>query len=249
MSDAFDLHGTEAQRELARRTLTVRCDYPWARLLPGLRAATGRETIPVEWADLSRWAGAITAEGHAHVHEDGDTAHVLEARARVLGLAWYSGRVQVEATLTGDVAAEVLLSEAAHMVDFFALTDPQRVAVWNALHGPGHRLPEDADVTDAVDLGHGHGWFDVGPYGAWIGEALMEAFVRAFSDVPVTIALGHPTDAAAAAQVRTALLADRPPYFGIDGSPVYHDSHRGIDRDAEWWTRPPDRRPCGTCRP
>jgi hypothetical protein len=39
------------------------------------------------------------------------------------------------------------------------------------------------------------------------------------------------------------------PYFGIDGSPVFHDSHRGIAADAFYVTPPGDRRPCRVCKP
>lgn len=246
-ADVFaPIQGNARQVELTRHVLEERCDYPWERLLPGLRATVGRETIPVEWVDLTRYGAAVDGRTHGDQH----SAHVLAYRRQVLGLAWYSGKVSVEATLTGDLAAEVLLAETAHMVDFFALTNRQRVAVWNALHDAEHRLPEDVPVVDAVDLGHGHGWFDVGPYGSWVGEAFMEAFVKAFSDVPVVIKLGHhPTDEAAAVEVRAAVLGERLPLFGLAGSRVYHDSHRGIAHELEWAMPPAGRRPCRVCKP
>lgn len=207
----FQLQGTQNQQRIIRETLD-RTDFPWDRLRPLLRQTTGdRDYIPVEWADLSRYAGAamkerkagvagdarVADDGHAHDHdhghedmlfhahgsEDGDEWHAIGYRNQVLGLAWYSGRVSMSLTLESRplLAAEVFLSEGAHMVDFFYMTDEQRRRVFNAFHG-------DPDVDPAP---HGHDWFDVGSYWDFVGEAFMGGFVRAYSDVPVTIPFTH----------------------------------------------------------
>lgn len=266
----FTYQGTARQREIARTALEERCDFPWHVLLFGLQAQTGRSTIPVDWQDLSRWAATAEAQGaRAHktndpvVEVDGDKAWLIEHRHRVLGLAWYSGRVTLEQTLVDEpeLAGEVLLSEGAHMWDFFGMSDRDRVAVWNALHPPHQQLPLDADVTDGVDLGHGHGWFDVAGYYSWVGEALMGLFVAAFSDYPVTIDFDHPVTAEAAAKVRAIVFPPppEPEHCGFARSKVFHHkscwvvrllptscAHEFPSRDAAVAS---GRRPCKLCKP
>ena len=244
-------NGTEQQNAIVAEAL-ARCDFPFRDF--------GDATVPVEWDDLSRYNTINDAEGHKHVHINGDIGHVLEARERVLGLAWYSGKVTLEQELVHrpTLAMEVFLSEGAHMVDFEnigGMTDEQRRRIWNAVHPPEQHIPAGADVVDGVDLGHGHGWFDVGSYRSWVGEAWMGLFTRAFSDIPVTIPFDHPATDEAVADVRRIFLpATEPePYFGIAGSSVYHDRHRGVRRDVEFATEADavaaGRRPCGVCRP
>jgi hypothetical protein len=223
---SWALQGTEAQQRIVRDALAA-CDYPFDRLLPGLRAATGRDSIPVDWQDLSRYSSVAERDAHLHVHEDGDDAHpvirVVEGRARVLGLAWYSGRVTLDLSLERDerLAHEVMLAEGAHMVDFFYMNDQHRRAIVNALHH--QQLPNNHPITDGVPFGldsHTCGWFDVGPYGMWIGESWMEAFVEAFSPVTVTIQLGHPVSPVQATYIRRVLLG--PALVGTARGKAYH---------------------------
>jgi hypothetical protein len=236
--------GTASQVELVQQAVD-RMTFPFDVLLPGLRAAVGRDTIPVDWADLSQWAGASAAASD-HDHGDHDQPDPLEARGRVLGLAWYSGRVSLDVSLESDpeLAVEVFASEGAHMVDFFWMTDAHRRAVWNALHSSAEDLPADAHVTDATDLGHGHGWFDVGGYRSWVGEAWMGLFVRAYSDAPVTIPFDHPPTDAAVAEVRAALT----PYFASSTGTV-HDQHRRIRPVRYLAAVPAGAATCRVCRP
>lgn len=208
-------------------------------------------TIPIEWADLSRYTQELSekqeAGAHLHFHEGEDTGHPIEVRSRVLGLAWYSGRVTLDASLQGDIAlaGEVLLSEFAHMVDFFWMTDRHRMLIWNALHPDEEDLPLDTNVEDGVPIGGDEGWFDVGDYRAWVGEAWMGLFVRAYSDYAVTIPFNRaPTDDAVA-QVRAAFT----PYASMGGSEVYHDTHKTVRRDFLYVEPPTELRPCKTCRP
>ncbi len=260
----WNLQGTENQQRIAREGLAV-CDFPFHRLAPQLRSEVGRDSIPVEWADLSRYAATSTAgEAHAHVHEDGDTAHpierVVEGRRRVLGLAWYSGKVSLELSLEQDerLAHEVLLAEGAHMVDFFYMTDAHRRAVVNALHRD--QLPDNTPVVDGQPLGldgHECGWFEVGPYGMWVGEAFMEGFIESFSPVKVTIQLGHPVSPVQAAYIRRALLG--PSLVGTSSGKTYHRPTCPFIRPswvmaAHDWPTPVDaerdgRRACRVCRP
>lgn len=272
-NDLFIPQGTIRQQDVIRAAL-ARCDFPWGWLRVGLHADTGRERIPVEWADLSRYADTAPAATQLHDHEGarahggshdvrdpvtGEKAHVLAARDRVLGLAWYSGKVTIDTRLVADpvLAGEVFLSEAAHMVDFFWLADRHRIAVWNALHPASEQLDPDTAVADGQDLGHGHSWFDVGPYGSWVGEALMGAFVAAFSDFPVTMLFpDHPVTPRAAKAVRAALLGAPPPaeFVGARRSRVYHHPDcwivPAIIRPLPLGhVAPPDRRPCRLCKP
>lgn len=264
--DLFLLHGTPRQQNIVRDAL-ARCDFPWPWLRVGLRADTGREQIPVGWEDLSRAHDSAAAERHvsARMHDvtdpaTGEKAHVVEARGRVLGLAFYSGKVVLDTSLTGlpELAAEVFLSEAAHMVDFFWMADRHRVAIWNALHPQDQQIPADTAVTDGIDLGHGHGWFDVGAYRTFVGESWMGLFCLAFSDVAVTIEFAdHPVTARAAKAVRAAMVPQETPpdpFVGARRSRVYH--HPGcyivpaILRPLDLgMVPPPDRRPCRLCRP
>lgn len=221
----WDLQGTARQQQIVGTALD-RCSFPFDSLAPGLLAATGRTTIPVEWADLSVYAGvlaeALAGEGHPHVHgDDGDKADIIASRDRVLGLAWYSGRVSIERTLEGDpeLAGEVFHSEGAHMIDFFLMSDVQRVGIWNALHGPTEQLAEGAPIEDGTDLGHGHGWFDVGGYYSFVGEAFMGAFVKTYTTYAVTMDFDHPTSHLATYGVRNTLT----PYFLHDG--LVHEPH------------------------
>lgn len=199
------------------------CDFPWELL--------SAHEIPVEWADLSVYGAQLEAEralrarassnvfDDGHVwdseldhHHSGDfdpMVREVDGRSRVLGLAWYSGKVSLDTSLVANplLAEEVFLSEAAHMTDFFWMDDPLRVAVWNAAHPDIEDLPLDANVEDAVDLGHGHGWFDVSGYYTWLGEWYMGAFVKGFSEgIPVTIEFDHPLTEEAALEVRHAFM-------------------------------------------
>jgi len=145
----FELAGTPAQNAVAQAAL-ARCTFPFDVL--------SVDRIPVEWADLSRYAATVAegkaSGGHAHVHENGDTGHPVEARERVLGLAWYSGRVTLDTSLETDptLAGEVLLSEGAHMLDFFWMTDRRRMVIYNALHPEAEDLPLDTNVEDGVPI-------------------------------------------------------------------------------------------------
>jgi hypothetical protein len=193
----WQLLGTPHQQAIAAAALD-RCTFPFEVMLPGLRAQTGREQVPVEWADLSRFAGALGQDSHPHVHGYTDEAHVLANRARVLGLFWFSGRVSLDVSLERDpdLAGEVLLSEGAHAVDMFTLTPAQRHTIWGALHTGDEAIEHDLM----------HGWFEQ-PYTEWtgefidaggnvayrdqVGEAWMGLFVAAWSDFPVTIPFTH----------------------------------------------------------
>lgn len=242
----WDLRGTENQNRIIQEALD-RTTFPFDVLLPGLQASVGRSYIPVEWEDLSRYNRVADAEGHEHVHINGDTGHPIfreiEGRQRVLGLAWYSGKVSMDTSLEFDdeLAFEVFLSEGAHMIDFFWMTQEHREAIWNALHVDA----EDSDhVTEEGEVGHGHSWFDVGGYYSWVGEAWMGLFVRAYSNVLVTIDFDHPPTDAAVREARLALT----PYFQTRSGMV-HDRHRRMV-PVRYLSRIPDGYPrCGVCKP
>lgn len=252
----FELRGTPKQQGIVRQALR-RCSFPWDRMIPGLRAKVGRDRIPVEWADLSRYAEQQEEAHGARKHGDDSDFDILKVRNRVLGLAWYSGKVTLDVSLERDreLAAEVFLSEGAHMVDFFdPIMDQKRTAIYNAFHPDEQDVHHDTTIHDGVDLGHGHGWFDVGGYYSWVGEAFMGGFVRAYSDVKVTIAFVHPPTDQAVAEIRAALTpAPDAPVYGLPWRGVFHDRHRSIPR-LKIWNSPAEavaagRRPCGTCKP
>lgn len=242
----WELRGNENQNRIVQQALD-RTRFPFDDLRPGLQAAVGRSVIPVEWGDLSRYNLIPDETEHLHVHMNGDTGHPItrdiDGRHRVLGLAWYSGRVTLDNSLEFDdeLAMEVFLSEGAHMIDFFWMTPEHREAIWNALHADH----EDAEhVPDTGEVDHGHSWFDVGGYYSWVGEAWMGLFVRAYSDLPVTIDFDHPPTDAAVAEARAALT----PYFQTKSGKV-HDKHRGQVPVRYLATIPEGASRCGVCKP
>lgn len=268
----WELQGTDQQKAIVQEAIR-RCNFPFEVMQPQLRSEVNREAIPVEWADLSRWGG--TAMRHfggqhdrhdhehdqeheanwSHVHTEG--AHGVAFRERVLGLAWYSGKVSLDISMESNpaLAMEVFLAEGAHMVDFFFMENRHRVAVWNALHhsDSSAQLSPDTNITDGLDLGHGHSWFDVGGYYSWVGEAWMGLFIKAYSDLPVTIPFDHPPDYEAVHVAQHAFT----PYFGSNPkyvpAKVYHDHHKGRPKH-EWFVsaehaRSKGRQPCRVCKP
>lgn len=290
--NVWALRGNAEQNAVVAATLD-RSTYPYRRLLPGLRERVGKTAIPVEWADLSRFgqsepnAPAVAAGEHDHDdHDHGDEgtwahvhteeAHGVAFRNIVLGLAYYSGKVVLHTGLLTNprLAGEVFLSEAAHMVDFFELSDEQRRGVYNSLHsGTEHDYTGAAPIVDGTNLGHDHGWFDVGSYREWAGEAWMGLFVRAYSDLPVTIPFTHPPTNEAVQEVRNLLTPPPTPpapepeddptddVWGVVPSTVFHSAasatgrHRRVyeSKDVEWTNRADalaaGRRPCKVCRP
>lgn len=210
-----------------------RCDFTFNLLAPILNSSTGKTSIPVEWTDLSNFSlGATSAE-----------YDVLEYRNRVLGLAWYSGKISLDNSLVDnpEFAQEIFLAEAAHMVDFFYMTDAMRdriVAVY-----------ESAD---------GHGWFDVGGYNDWFGESWMSGFTLAFSDITPTISMTHEVTREKAREFRTILGVVEPEvekpreFFRTRRGKKYHDIHQGLVQ-SELLTKERAEesglRPCGRCKP
>lgn len=268
----WDLQGTENQNAIIRTALDA-CDFPFELLVPKLSSTKGKVRIPVDWADLSTYGaqavrgaeqGTSTHTGHHdnHVHDHSVGEYdLLEYRSRVLGLAWYSGRVTMDISLERDhqLAREVFLSEGAHMVDFFYMTDEQRQAIALAFHG--------GDATP-----HGHDWFDVGSYREWVGEAFMGGFIKAFaSTIPVTIPFVHPATAPVGLEIRRILLPAPPPtptptpvpvpddhdhepvFASNGGKDIYHDSHHRVKHDRTFANKHEAEaagyRACKVCKP
>jgi hypothetical protein len=253
---AFDLSSnTPAQRAIIE-TAVARCDFDFDRILPRLRAETGRQAVPVTWEDLTRYgaaasAGANTIEDPRH-HDEHGHGHDGHRRA-TLGLAYYSGRIVVEQSLVNqpDLAQIIFLAEAAHMVDFFVLTPEQRAAIFDLFHEPG--TPD-----------HGHGWFEETgntDYWSWVGEAWMYGFIKAYTDIePGAGGMQHELTEYDVTAVRALLGAKTPPpvpdpFCAARFGYAYHKI------GAHWWvtctTTYPSReaaeeagrRPCRLCKP
>lgn len=260
MSDygIFDIQGTDPQKTITKAILE-RSTFPFSLLCPGLQAQTGRTSIPIDWQNCDaiaarpRKAGVDDGHTHDHGHAGQVGFHPIERRERILGLAWYSGRVTLDLSLESDpeLAGEVFMSEGAHMADFFYMTDDMRRQVYNIFHTTDQHIPEGTAIDDSVDYGHGHGWFDVGGYYSWVGEAFMGIFTVTFSDFPVTINFDHPVPPDAEPKLRSALLPQS--YFGTKKGWTFHDSHKGVRQDLHWPTRSAaidaGRQPCRTCKP
>jgi len=165
---------------------------------------------------------------------------------RALGLFWLSGRIEVHSKITNPVLeAEVLLSELAHAVDQYVLTDADRIRLQEQWHPDG---PDE------------HTWFDKGPYNTWSGEAMMGLFVTAYSDLPVTFdQFVHKPTPDVVALLRSLGPVPPPPavmFVGCRTSSVFHK------KDAHWWLScsthtwasweaavAAGRRPCRWCKP
>jgi len=231
VTEVFDLSNLAPTERAITAEAIARCEFEWERLLPGLRAARGKDRILVEWTDLSRMAGAAerqrrTSGAHEHARDEhGDVGHPIIVNAfagpgtpyrkRTLGLAWYSGKVSIDSSLLAqpELAGEVFLAEGAHMLDFFWLLDPQRQELTDVLHGHG-------TAPGAQTAEHGHTWFDNPSYWADVGEAFMGLFVLAFSDYPVTLSgFEHKATPAMARAAREYL---QPATYGRAQGRTYH---------------------------
>lgn len=265
--DAFDLSSlTTAQRDLITAAIK-RCTFDFTRCLPRLKAEKNRDRIPVTFEDLSRYAEAMPSQDgheHAHSHADGAEYHVVILRRRVLGLAWYSGKITIEQSLVNEplLCQEVFLAEAAHMVDFFVITPEQREAIFHLFHG--------GDKT-----AHNHGWFEEtgnNDYWSWVGESWMGAFIRAYSDIePWDKGFMHRLDERQAQAILPVLdpvpepPTEQPPtsptptgpitygFFATKTGSVFHDVHRGVKQVRTFETRSDavaaGLSPCKTCKP
>jgi hypothetical protein len=219
--------------------------FPWSKLVPGILRDVGRDHIPTQLSDLSRY-GARAAGEHSHDHShDHDEVHVLEARGRVLGLFWTDYRIECDQSLRGDLLAEVLWSEAAHAIDQAMLTDPQRFEIIDALHPEG---PDEHTWWEKLDYG--------GEYTTLIGESAMEIIVRAYTPLTATINLHHevtPHVIEVARRILTPPMVKPAPFFGLARSSVVHAEHRGIEKQVGWTSLrealDAGRRPCRVCRP
>jgi hypothetical protein len=215
----------------------------------------GRDHIPTQLSDLSRYgARAASAAGeHSHDHgHDHDEVHVLEARHRVLGLFWTDYRIEIDYFVVDepDLAAEVLWSEAAHAIDQAMLTDAQRAEIVAALHPEG---PDEHTWWERPGEDYG------AAYNRLIGESAMQIVVEVYTPLKATINLHHevtPHVLDVARRILTPELVESAgpaPFFGLRESRSVHDNHRGIDRQVEWTSLrealDAGRRPCRVCRP
>lgn len=197
----FDLSSlTENQRRIIVDAID-RTDFPWLALQSELQLEKNKSYIPVEFEDLSRYVQIAVEQqhqhqraevsdevrktstphihtGHFHVDEEGDLGHGILFRNRVLGLAWYSGRVSIDISLESEpeYAIEVFLAEGAHMIDFFYMIPNHRRDIFKIYH---------PDMTDEQIVAHtDHGWFEEtgnNDYWSWVGESFMAGFIRAYT--------------------------------------------------------------------
>lgn len=266
----FDLSQLRPREQQITHDALKRCTFPWDLLLPKLKQTKQKNQIPVEWADLSRYMAEATVTSstdhqHMHVYHSGDQAHVLTRsvplhtqhrvmaehglplayRQRVLGLAWYSGKISIAAELVEEptLAQEVMLAEGSHMVDFFYMTDEHRKELFKVFHS-------------GSDAPHGHEWFDNASYWDDVGEAFMAGFCYAYSDlIPDDSSFSHRATPAIGQQIRSILTpqAFDDPFFATRRSKVFHDEHHTLSRQITFPTykqaAASGRRPCGTCKP
>lgn len=175
-----------------------RCFFDFSLLKPGLLGGNewsvpGKTQIPINVRSLVNFAQEAQANGwregidyhaimvnpqtgglvdsHEVEHHHGLAANVAPA---VYGLFWFHGLVEVEESLLGnpDLFDEVFHAEGAHATDFFyALPTGKRTAIHAIIctHSPRHA------------------WFEPSPYFDMPGEGFMGIFIKAFTDLPVTL--------------------------------------------------------------
>lgn len=170
-----------------------------------IKKKTGKK-VPIVVSDLSRFAGNMDANGHGHVHEGDEHAHLLGlpepkimaftgddravrdviSRRAPLGLYWLptpqypAGRIEIHsgALNNPDLAREVLIAEIAHAVDYGAMTDSQRARINRLFEHTGHEHTHDEHDEIGPDE-----WFEghEGGYWAWPGERFMALFMAAYA--------------------------------------------------------------------
>ena len=133
-----------------------------------------QRTVTISFEDLSRWAQAVASAKHGQLEVIRYRVEAIGYRSRVLGLAWYDGRVMVDVSLVNDplLAREVLMSELAHQVDFDLFTEAIRRQITDIVH------PQGPDS---------HLWFDSPDYWDDVGEAWMALFVEGFCGMKATL--------------------------------------------------------------
>jgi hypothetical protein len=193
------------------------CDFPDPLLLPGLRAKTGRSSIPVSWRNLNTQVAAQRRERSevgSHANEG-----VVDGRRMTLGLFWYSGEIELDLSLEPYPlkAAEVLVAEGAHAQDRFHMTPDMRRAIWEQWHPGEQTAQHDTE----------HGW--TVPFVDWQGgmsepgeevpyfdtgiEAWMSAFLLAYTDIEPTLddPYAHRTTRETARAIREIVTPDLGP--------------------------------------
>ncbi len=228
--DVFNVVGTLNQVRIVTEALN-KTTFPFEWLLPSL-SKEGKRHITIEWADLSRFALTHAADDSGLHGHDGAILHTIErevgGRWRVLGLFYLPPFTKIvlsnELEPNEPLTHEVLGAENGHNIDYHFMKHARlRRFVWNLIHPPEHHVPVgETDIPEEGDINHGHSWFD-GPagYGTWVGETIMELFVRAFMPgTPVTIRLQHPITEFHVSEFRRALMGPR--VFGNVKGTVYH---------------------------
>ena len=174
-------------------------------LLPGLQAfkfpsrrifeKTGK-LVPVTVSDLASFSTKLDQRGHGHVESGAERGHLLgkpatpDHRSAALGLYWLptsaypAGRIEVgvEAMADPPLAVEVLIAEAAHAIDYGALTGKQRAEINRLFEPIGHQHAPD----DRTEIGPDE-WFEGhdADYWSWPGERWMSLCMAAYApDLP-----------------------------------------------------------------
>ena len=161
----FNLTGTEEQQAIVKDALD-KIYFPWERL-------TFPAIPEIGWKNLN----GQSLEG-ALQHKSG-TKGIIDGREYTLGVFYtHSGNIYIDNLLVNypEYAKTTVSAEIAHSVDqFLPLTTDQHYAIKALMH--------NGDGTD-----HSHDWWEKFDYGTeyfhLIGEAFMQAFTLAYSDMP-----------------------------------------------------------------
>lgn len=254
----FNVTGTTEQQNLVIAALD-NIHFPWDKLkFPS-------EPVEIGWRNLNQYAsiatGSIGSRMHGGAHHpagedkpDTLTGDLEGVRNYTLGIFYIgSGRIYIDLALVKypDIAKATVSAEIAHAVDYFlpSFSDAVRDEIMALMHG--------GDRSD-----HGHSWWEKHDYGAeyftLVGEAMMQAFTVAYSDIPFGNAsdFTHGITADQAPALRKIIgieRTDKPltKYEVFGTSSIYHkmDHYDKPGRDGTIITDPTGYRPCKICRP
>jgi hypothetical protein len=173
--EIWEISGLNEEQRHHIKEIIEDCTFPWALLLPMIKANRGENFIPVRSSDLSKWNRLYEAGEYHFVHNSGVYGHPITiGRRQVLGVFWTDGQIEIERTIHDEsLIKEVFLAESAHSVDYFLpLSDQQKIAIARLFHG------------GQLDT---HTWWEIYDYGeeyySLIGESFMALFTLAYSSI------------------------------------------------------------------
>lgn len=251
----FVINGTDEQKALTEAAL-ARCTFPFGNLQDRIKAKFGTATTAIVWTDIE------PGEDDSTLGRFNSQTGVIEMDQDLIEDSALRKGLDAE-----DLAMSTLIHELAHLVDYVYLAPYQRVNIWNVFHEPWNVWHEDQNLGNYIlpvgypldmsttNIYSGEGWGNAGSYRyERIAEAYAQAFVQAYTDIPVdvfaytrksgnNIVDGHPAPESIGPKIRGAIETGGNAYL-FDQSQVDSEWPRGYPEETnaqrEWeysWTR------------